>query len=179
MSFGQTTTSHPGESVYQYTQPIAWTGVKDRSQGMILSADAVRTESHSALHRLWAKAEWCLVELHLTVFGPTFAWVREGSVMRALDDTLARKRVLKVHEVGMHHDPMISTRKVAWVNWAHGWVVLGTTFVCLDGLAIMANAQGAVRLGDYVTARNRHLWAGSPGGLFLISAAILRGCWHG
>ena len=51
-------------------------------------------------------------------------WLRDGAIMLTLDDTLARKRGLKVFGVGMHHDPMISTRKVARVNWAHSWVVL-------------------------------------------------------
>ena len=92
--------------------------------GMILAADAVGTKHHSAFHRLFAKAQWCLDELGLAVFGLILPWVREGSVMLALDDTLARKRGLKVYGVGMHHDPMISTRKVARVNWAHSGVVL-------------------------------------------------------
>ena len=51
-------------------------------------------------------------------------WLRDGTIMAALDDTLARKRGLKVFGVGMHHDPLISTRKVARVNWGHSWVVL-------------------------------------------------------
>ncbi len=92
--------------------------------GMILAADAVGTKHHSAFHRLFAKAEWCLDELGLAVFTLIEPWLRDGAVMLALDDTLARKRGLKVFGVGMHHDPMISTRKVARVNWAHSWVVL-------------------------------------------------------
>ena len=92
--------------------------------GMILAADAVGTKHHSAFHRLFAKAEWCLDELGLAVFALIEPWLRDRAVMLALDDTLARKRGLKVYGVGMHHDPMISTRKVARVNWAHSWVVL-------------------------------------------------------
>ena len=42
-----------------------------------------------------------------------------------LDDTLARKRGLKVFGVGMHHDPLLSTRRTAVMNWGHSWVVLG------------------------------------------------------
>ena len=48
-----------------------------------------------------------------------------GPVLLAIDDTLARKRGLKIFGVGMHHDPPISTRKVALTNWGHSWVVLG------------------------------------------------------
>lgn len=92
--------------------------------GMILAADAVGSKHHSAFHRLFAKAEWCLDELGLVLFTLIEPWLRDGLAMLALDDTLARKRGLKVFGVGMHHDPMISTRKVARVNWAHSWVVL-------------------------------------------------------
>ena len=47
------------------------------------------------------------------------------TMMLALDDTLARKRGLKMFGCGMHHDPLLSTRKKAIVNWGHSWVVLG------------------------------------------------------
>lgn len=93
--------------------------------GMILAADAVDTKHHSAFHRLFATAQWSLDELGLAVFRLTLAWLDEGAVMLALDDTLARKRGLKVYGVGMHHDPLLSTRKTAIMNWGHSWVVLG------------------------------------------------------
>ena len=46
-------------------------------------------------------------------------------IFLAIDDTLARKRGLKVFGAGMHHDPLLSTRKTAIMNWGHSWVVLG------------------------------------------------------
>src|SRR5262249_50853103 len=46
-------------------------------------------------------------------------------VLLALDDTLARKRGLKMFGVGMHHDPLLSSRGKAITNWGHSWVVLG------------------------------------------------------
>lgn len=46
-------------------------------------------------------------------------------MLLALDDTLARKRGLKIHGVGMHHDPLLVTRKVALTNRGHSAVVLG------------------------------------------------------
>ena len=49
----------------------------------------------------------------------------EGAVLLAVDDTLARKRGLKVFGAGMHHDPLLSTRKTALTSWGHCWVVLG------------------------------------------------------
>jgi SRSO17 transposase len=92
--------------------------------GMILAADAVGEKHHSAYHRLFAAARWSLDELGLAVFGLILPLV-PGPVLLAIDDTLARKRGPKVFGVGMHHDPLLSTRKTALTNWGHCWVVLG------------------------------------------------------
>lgn len=92
---------------------------------MILAADAVEAKHHSAFHRLFAAARWSLDELGLMVFQLILPWLGSGPVLLALDDTLARKRGLKIHGVGMHHDPLLSTRKVALTNWGHSWVILG------------------------------------------------------
>lgn len=92
--------------------------------GAILAADAVGTKHHSSFHRLFSQAEWCLDELGLAVFRLTLPWIQSDPILLAVDDTLARKRGLKVYGVGMHHDPLISTRKVARLNWGHSWVVL-------------------------------------------------------
>lgn len=93
--------------------------------GAILAADAVGAKHHSCFHRLFAKAEWCLDDLGLAVFALIEPWLTQAHpVMLALDDTLARKRGLKVYGAGMHQDPMISTRKVPRLSWGHSWVVL-------------------------------------------------------
>lgn len=93
--------------------------------GMIQAAGAVTRKHHSAYHRVFAAAQWSLDELGLAMLGLILPWVGEGEVLVAIDDTLARKRGLKVFGAGMHHDPLISTRKVALTNWGHSWVVLG------------------------------------------------------
>jgi hypothetical protein len=92
--------------------------------GMILAADAVGAKHHSAYHRLFAAARWSLDELGLAVFCLILPLI-DGVVLLAMDDTLARKRGLKVFGVGMHHDPLLSSRRTAVTNWAHCWVVLG------------------------------------------------------
>jgi hypothetical protein len=92
--------------------------------GMILAADAVGTKHHSAYHRLFAAARWSLDELGLAVFA-LMPPLLNGLVLLGIDDTLARKRGLKVFGVGMHHDPLLSTRKTVITNWGHCWVVLG------------------------------------------------------
>ncbi|MDP6985197.1 MAG: transposase [Candidatus Latescibacteria bacterium] len=90
---------------------------------VIIAADAVDVKHHSAFHRLFASARWSLDTLGLAVFRLLEPWL-DDVVMLALDDTLARKRGLKVFGVGMHHDPILSTRKTAIMNWGHSWVVL-------------------------------------------------------
>ena len=80
---------------------------------------------HSAYHRVFAAARWSLDALGLAVFKLILPWLGDNVVFVAIDDTLARKRGLKIFGVGMHHDPLLSTRKTALVNWGHSWVVLG------------------------------------------------------
>jgi SRSO17 transposase len=108
------------------TLVAGWVFARRRTvTGMILAADAVDHKHHSAFHRVFATARWSLDELGLAVFDRILPCLDGGPVFLALDDTLARKRGLKVFGVGMHHDPLISTRKVALTNWGHSWVVLG------------------------------------------------------
>jgi hypothetical protein len=92
--------------------------------GMILAADAVGTKHHSAYHRLFAAARWSRDELGLALFSLILPLLN-GLVLLGIDDTLARKRGLKVFGVGMHHDPLLSSRKTTITNWGHCWVVLG------------------------------------------------------
>lgn len=94
---------------------------------MMLAADAVGTKHHSAYHRLFAAARWSLDELGLAVFALILPLLGDVALL-GIDDTLARKRGLKVFGVGMHHDPLLSTRKTALFNWGHCWVVLGVIF---------------------------------------------------
>lgn len=94
--------------------------------GLIMAAGAaVGHKHHSAYHRLFSAARWSLDELGLAVLDLLILPLAPGVVLLAMDDTLARKRGLKVFGVGMHHDPLLSTRKTAVTNWGHCWVVLG------------------------------------------------------
>jgi len=92
--------------------------------GMILAAGAVGAKHHSAYHRLFAAARWSLDQMGLAVFALMLPWL-DNPILLGIDDTLARKRGLKVFGVGMHHDPLLSTRKTAITNWGHCWVILG------------------------------------------------------
>jgi hypothetical protein len=92
--------------------------------GIIVAAAAVGKKHHSAYHRVFSAAKWSLDELGLAVFGLILPLLA-GTILLVVDDTLARKRGLKIFGVGMHHDPLLSTRKTAVMNWGHCWVVLG------------------------------------------------------
>ncbi len=110
-----------------------WVSARRRTiTGMLLAADAVkggsmngRAKHHSAYHRLFAAAAWSLDELGLAVFDLIEPWLGDQAVDLAIDDTLARKRGRKIFGVGMHHDPLLSSRQTALMNWGHSWVVLG------------------------------------------------------
>lgn len=91
---------------------------------MILAAGDVADKHFSSYHRLFSAARWSLDALGLAVFDLIQPFTR-GVVQRALDDTLARKRGLKMFGTGMHHDPLLSSRGKVITNWGHSWVVLG------------------------------------------------------
>src|SRR5215203_99080 len=73
--------------------------------GMILAAGVVRRKHHASFHRFFAAARWSLDELGLVLFGLLEPWLG-AVVFVALDDTLARKRGLRIFGAGMHHDPL-------------------------------------------------------------------------
>ena len=91
---------------------------------MILAAGSSAEKHYSSYHRLFSAARWSLDAVGLAVFDLIVPWCGD-QVFVALDDTLARKRGLKMFGVGMHHDPLLSSRGKVITNWGHSWVVLG------------------------------------------------------
>lgn len=91
---------------------------------MILAAGPSAGKHYSSYHRLFSAARWSLDVLGLVVFDLIASWCGD-TVLIAIDDTLARKRGLKMFGVGMHHDPLLSSRGKTITNWGHSWVVLG------------------------------------------------------
>lgn len=91
---------------------------------MILAAGDLADKHYSSYHRVFSAARWSLDRVGLGVFDLAGSWI-EGDALLALDDTLVRKRGLKMFGCGMHHDPLLSTRNKAVMNWGHSWVVLG------------------------------------------------------
>ena len=91
---------------------------------MILAAGDVAEKHFSAYHRLFSAARWSRDAMGLAVFDLIQPFLG-SAVMLGLDDTLARKRGLKMFGTGMHHDPLLSSRGKVITNWGHSWVVLG------------------------------------------------------
>jgi DDE superfamily endonuclease len=91
---------------------------------MILTVGESASKHYSSYHRLFSAARWSLDAVGLAVFDLIAAWCGE-TIFVVVDDTLARKRGLKMFGCGMHHDPLLSSRAKAVMNWGHSWVVLG------------------------------------------------------
>jgi DDE superfamily endonuclease len=93
--------------------------------GVLVAGGLAGRRHHAAFHRLFAEAAWSIDALGLALFRMIEPLLPAGSVLVAIDDTLARKRGLKVFGVGMHHDPLLSSRGKTITNWGHSWVILG------------------------------------------------------
>jgi hypothetical protein len=92
---------------------------------LIQSAGAVHRGHHSRYHRFFANAAWSLDDLFEALAREAVAtFCPEGAIEMGVDDTLCRKRGLAVFGTGMHHDPLISSRKRVHVSWGHDRVIL-------------------------------------------------------
>lgn len=91
---------------------------------MIVAAGSDATTYFSSYHRLVSSASWSLDAMGLGLFKMIESFLGDV-VMLGLDDTLARKRGPRMFGTGMHHDPLSSTRSLAFVRWGHSRVVLG------------------------------------------------------
>jgi hypothetical protein len=91
---------------------------------MILAAGSSADKHYSSYHRVFSAARWSLDTVGLAVFDLIQPYLGEVAML-GLDDTLARKRGLKMFGCGMHYDPLLSSRGKKIANWGHSWVVLG------------------------------------------------------
>jgi SRSO17 transposase len=92
---------------------------------VICAAGLNGVRHHSAFHRFFSRARWALDETGRVVALMAVALLApDGPVLLAVDDTLCRKRGRKIFGVGMHHDPLLSSRKVSVMHSGHSWVVL-------------------------------------------------------
>lgn len=92
---------------------------------MIQAANAVHRGHHSRYHRFFSDATWSIDDLYgVLALRAVKDFYPEGTIIVGVDDSLCRKRGLTIFGTGMHHDPLISSRKRAWVSWGHDWVIL-------------------------------------------------------
>ncbi len=107
------------------TMMTGWVFASRRTETRMILAAGDGAEKHfSSYHRLFSAARWSRDAMGLAVFDLIEPWLGEV-VMLGLDDTLARKRGVKMFGTGMHHDPLLSSRGKVITNWGHSWVVLG------------------------------------------------------
>jgi SRSO17 transposase len=101
---------------------------------MIVAAGALEDKHSSSFHRFFSHAAWSRDDLGLAVFVLLRPWLG-ATVFVGVDDTLARKRGLKMFGTGMHIDPLLSSRGYKVTNWGHCWVVLSVLieFSCWPG----------------------------------------------
>jgi hypothetical protein len=92
--------------------------------GMLVAAGVAGQRHHAAFHRIFSRSRWALDELGLILFGLVRELLPPATVQMSLDDTLARKRGLRVFGAGMYRDPLLSSRKLAVATWGHSWVIL-------------------------------------------------------
>lgn len=92
--------------------------------GMILAAGQSAHKHYSSYHRLFSAARWSLDAVGLAVFALATSLL-DDVVLVGVDDTLCRKRGLKMFGTGMHYDPLLSSHGRTIANRGHSWVVLG------------------------------------------------------
>lgn len=93
---------------------------------LIQGVGAVGKKDHSTFHRFFSAPPWSLDAVSQTLLEILLRFVPDGTTVNlAVDDTLCRKRGLHIFGTCMHHDPLISCRRVRLVSWGHNWVVVG------------------------------------------------------
>jgi DDE superfamily endonuclease len=92
---------------------------------MIQAAHAVHRGHHSRYHRFFSDAAWSIDDLYdALAIQAVHDFYPEGTIVSGIDDTLCRHRGLTIFGTGMHHDPLLSSKKRTWVSWGHDWVIL-------------------------------------------------------
>jgi hypothetical protein len=127
---------------------------------MLVASGVAGTRHHAAYHRVFAAARWSLDELGLILVRLILPLLASGSVQLTLDDTLARKLGTKVFGVGMHHDPILSTRSRPVTSWGHSWVVLAVVvrFPCCPHRVFSLPVLVRLYLNQTTAARCRRVY---------------------
>jgi hypothetical protein len=92
---------------------------------IIFSGGNVGNGHWSRFHRFFSHAAWDLDAFAILLAKLVVSIIAPGATLLwAVDDTLCRRRGLTLYGAGMHHDPLLSSRKKPLVSWGHDWVVL-------------------------------------------------------
>ena len=132
--------------------------------GMLVAAGVAGAQHHAAFHRVFSAARWSLDQVGLIVFLLLKKLLPEGTIKLSLDDTEAHKRGLKVYGVGMHHDPLLSTRKQPVLTWGHSWVILSVIVAlpCCPGRVFSLPILFRLYLNHDAAARARRAYRSHP-----------------
>lgn len=96
----------------------------------IFSSGNVGNGHWSRYHRFFSHAVWDIDVLSMKLAKLVLEIVAPGGeLLWAIDDTLCRKRGVTLFGAGMHHDPLLSSKKHTVTNWGHDWVVLSLVVV--------------------------------------------------
>jgi len=92
----------------------------------IVSSDATRKGSWCNFYRFFNRYQWSLDEVSRQLLSLIIhcLMAADATIVLSVDDTLCRKRGLKLFGVGMHHDPLISSKGKKLTSWGHNWVVV-------------------------------------------------------
>lgn len=113
---------------------------------LIVSSNSTRKGAWCNYYRFFNRYKWSvdqvcrvLLMLILTRLVPANA-----VIILAVDDTLCRKRGLGLFGVGMHHDPLISSKGKKLTSWGHSWVVVT---VVIQGLSWAPDLAWSLPIG--------------------------------
>ena len=101
-AYARTLRDDDGSDVRQFDDRGHRLGVRGRRTATrtILAADGAAEKHYQSYYRLFSAARWSLNRLGLAVFALVEPWL-SGEILLGLDDTLCRKRGLKVFGAGM------------------------------------------------------------------------------
>ena len=124
---------------------------------LILSAGA-QDAGFSRYYRFLNQKEWSLDKLFECLARLIVKKIIGEDVLiyLAVDDTVCRKKGLNLFGVGMHHDPLLSSKGMKITSWGHDWVVVsivvfglrwapGIAFSLPIGFRLYRNKQGVTK----------------------------------
>ncbi|QRK08443.1 transposase [Archangium violaceum] len=89
----------------------------------LVNAGVSGVHHHAAFHRFFSRARWSLDQVGRLLLLRLVA-LTPGPLLLALDDTLSTHKGPKVFGLGVHLDPVRSTRRRGVLAFGHVWVVL-------------------------------------------------------